>query len=167
MQRVKRNEATAARRRMYFYCVDAADGMTPETAEAGGQPQISIDGAAWTNDGIGVLVAVGSGEYYAEVTQATLDAANRVILGRYKSADTAEARAIPLQVFDAGELDIDSTGSGLTLAKALEVLVAARLGIASYDAESGVWTLKGRDGETTVATVTLGSNGTRTASEIA
>lgn len=88
---VKKNEATAARRRVYFHCVDATDGMTPETAEAGGQPQISVDGGAWTNTGIGVLVAIGNGRYYADLTQAICNVTDATINTRYKSAATAEA----------------------------------------------------------------------------
>lgn len=88
---IKTNEATAARRRVYFHCVDATDGITPETEEAAGQPQISVDGASWTNTGIGTLIAIGNGRYYADITQATVDVANAVICTRYKSANTAEA----------------------------------------------------------------------------
>ncbi len=88
---VKRNEATAARRRVYFHLVDATDGMTPETGEAGGQPQISVDGGGWTDTDIGVLVAIGNGRYYGELTQTLVDVADAVIETRYKSANTAEA----------------------------------------------------------------------------
>jgi hypothetical protein len=88
---VKKNEADAARRRVFFQCVDATDGMTPELSEAGGQPQISTDGAAWAGSGsIGVLVAVGNGRYYAIITQSILNVSNGVFPTRYKSANTAE-----------------------------------------------------------------------------
>jgi len=87
---VKKNEATAARRRVYFHCVDATDGMSPETGEAGGQPQISVDGASWTNTGIGVLSAIGNGRYYADLTQTVTNVDDAVICTRYKSANTAE-----------------------------------------------------------------------------
>lgn len=95
---VLKNEPTASLRRMYFHCVDVTDGMTPETGEAGGQPQILVDGA-WTNTGIGVLVAIGNGRYYAELTQAITNIADRsVIEGRYKSASTAEAVGTTVQI---------------------------------------------------------------------
>jgi len=97
---VIKNEATAARRRLYFHLVDAADGYTPETGEAGGQPQISSDGAAWTNTGIGVLVAVGNGTYYADVTQATVNDDHLLVMGRFKSAATREA--FSLNVLEVG-----------------------------------------------------------------
>jgi hypothetical protein len=96
--RVLKNEATAARRRAYFYCVDATDGMTPETGEAGGQPQISVDGGAFTNTGIGTLTAAGNGDYYADVTQATTNVNYATIRTRYKSANTAECRGSTLLV---------------------------------------------------------------------
>lgn len=85
------SEATAARRRMYFHCVDVTDGMTPETGEAAGQPQISKNGAAWGNT-TATLTAIGNGRYYVELTAAELDTVGS-ILGRYKSANTAEAIA--------------------------------------------------------------------------
>lgn len=87
---VNKNEPTAARRRVYFHLVDATDGMTPETGEAGGQPQISIDGGAWTDVGIGVLVHIGYGRYYAELTQVITNVDDALIETRYKSANTAE-----------------------------------------------------------------------------
>ena len=42
-------------------------------AEAGGQPQISVNSGAWTNTGIGVLVAIGNGRYSAPLTQAAVN----------------------------------------------------------------------------------------------
>lgn len=89
MRPVKANESTAARRRIYFHLVDP-DGITPVTGEAGGQPQISTNGGAWTNTGIGTLTAIGNGRYYADLTQAAVATAGDVIETRYKSATTAE-----------------------------------------------------------------------------
>ena len=97
---VNKNESTAARRRFYFFLVDYADGKTPELGENGGQPQISIDGAAWTNVGVGTLVHVGAagtnqGQYYAEATQAAVNIDGPAeIHARYKSGNTREARAL-------------------------------------------------------------------------
>ena len=62
-----------------------------------------------------------------------------------------------------GSLNVGSTATGLTLAKALEVLVAMLAGVASYDAAAGVWTVKGRDDATTIAEVTLAGSGNRPA----
>lgn len=93
---VKQSESTAALRRMFLHCVDATDGMTPETGEAGGQPQISVNGAGWGNT-TNTLVAIGNGRYYVELTATEL-ATLGVIEGRYKSAATAEAPGSTLQV---------------------------------------------------------------------
>ena len=48
---VELNEAAANRRRVYFQCFNAVDGITPEVAVAG-SPQLSLNGAAWTSTGI-------------------------------------------------------------------------------------------------------------------
>ena len=90
MKQVKANESIAARRRVFFQ-VTAADGVTPSTGEAGGQPQASYNGGAWTNAGIGVLVAVGNGRYYADLTQSAVAGVGDHIETRYKGAGTAES----------------------------------------------------------------------------
>lgn len=87
--RINKNEATAARRRVYFTVWDALQS-TPVTTEEGGQPQVSVDGGSWTNTGIGTLTAIGNGRYYAELTQALTNVDNAVIQTRYKSANTCE-----------------------------------------------------------------------------
>lgn len=95
---VHANEATAAQRQVYFHLVDATDGITAETGEAGGQPQISTMGAAWTSTGIGTLTAIGNGRYYAVLTQAAVATAGDVIETRYKSGNTAECPGTTVQV---------------------------------------------------------------------
>lgn len=85
------SESTAARRRVYFHCVDATDGMTPETGEAGGQPEISKNGGAWASTSA-TLTAIGNGRYYVTLTTGELDTLGNIQL-RYKSANTAEAVA--------------------------------------------------------------------------
>jgi hypothetical protein len=95
---VKANESTAARRRVYFDLRDAADGMTPETGEADGQPQISTNGGAWTDSGIGALTHIGHGRYYTDLTQATVASAGDLIETRYKSVATAESPGDSMQV---------------------------------------------------------------------
>lgn len=87
---VKAGTTTAAYKRAYFYCVDSTDGITPETGEAGGQPQISIDGGAFTASGIGTLASIGNGRYYADLSDSTVSVAGRRVLTRYKSANTTE-----------------------------------------------------------------------------
>jgi len=64
------------------------------------------------------------------------------------------------------ELNVDSTGGQLSMAKALEVTVARCVGDLAYNASSGVVTFYGRDGATTVATVKLTGGGNRTESAI-
>lgn len=107
---VQQSEATAAYRRMYFHCVDATDGLTPETGEATGQPQISVNGGAWGNT-TNTLAAIGNGRYYVEITAAELGTLG-IIEGRYKSANTAEALGMTLQVVPYDPYD--SVRMGLT-----------------------------------------------------
>jgi hypothetical protein len=124
------NESTAARRRAYFHVVDATDGMTPETGEAAGQPQISTNGGAWTNTGIGTLTHIGSGRYYADLTQAALATNGDVIVTRYKSAATAE---IPGTSFHVVAFDPhDAAALGLSR---LDTTVGSR----SSHAAADVW----------------------------
>lgn len=86
---IQANEATAARRRVYFQLV-GTDGLTPATGEAGGQPQASLNGAAWTSALIGTLTDIGNGRYYADLTTAAVATAGSWLETRYKSASTAE-----------------------------------------------------------------------------
>lgn len=109
---VKANQATANKRRVYFDLRDATDGQTPETGEAGGQPQISTNGGAWTNTGIGTLNAIGNGRYYADLTQVAVATAGDVIETRFKSANTVETRGDTVQVV-AYDPD-DAAGLGLS-----------------------------------------------------
>jgi len=99
------SETTAARRRVPFHLVDATDGMTPETGEAGGQPEISKNGGAWAST-TATLTAIGNGRYYVELTATELNTLGRVDL-RYKSANTAEAIASA----QVGALDIFSAAA--------------------------------------------------------
>src|SRR5689334_19540913 len=91
------NTATAAYRRVYFD-LRQSDGLSPATSEAGGQPQISSDGASWTNTGIGTLTAIGQGRYYADLTQTAVLTAGTAIETRYKSASTIECPGTSIHV---------------------------------------------------------------------
>lgn len=82
------SEGTAARRRFPVYLVDVTDGLTPETGEAAGQPQISKAGGAFANT-TATLTAIGNGNYYVELTATELNTLGAIIV-RYKSANTAE-----------------------------------------------------------------------------
>lgn len=96
------SSGTAAYRRFPLYLVDATDGITAETGEAAGQPQISKNGAAFANT-TATLTAIGNGAYYVELTTTELNTLG-VITVRYKSAATAEfsmsARVILADLFD-------------------------------------------------------------------
>jgi len=70
------------------FLVDSVDGLTPETGEAGGQPQITKVGAAWANT-TATLTAVGNGHYYVELTTTEFNTLGYFAI-RYKSAATAE-----------------------------------------------------------------------------
>ena len=110
---VKLNEATATKRRLYWYLVDATDGLSAETGEAAGQPQISTNGGAFTNTGIGTLTHMGNGQYYADVTQAACNGTvGDRILGRYKSAETAEAPSLNSLIITAHDAHADVATTG-------------------------------------------------------
>ena len=91
------NQGNSVRRQVYFHLV-AADGITPAAAEAGGQPQISINGGAWTNTGIGPLVAIGYGRYYAVLTLASVSKVGDEIETRFLSGTTAECPGPSIRV---------------------------------------------------------------------
>ena len=105
MRLVTANQATAAKRRVYFHLVDVTDGITAETGETGGQPQVSTNGGTWTNTGIGTLTSIGNGRYYADLTQTLVATAGDVIETRYKSANTAECPGDSVQVV---AIDVDN-----------------------------------------------------------
>lgn len=129
---VHANEATASQRRVYFDLRDATDGITPETGEAGGQPQISSDGAAFGDAGIGTLTHMGNGRYYADLTQAAVTTAGTLIETRYKSANTLESPGTSVQVvaFDPNDTSLglfdlsNSIETGLTLREALRLITS-------------------------------------------
>lgn len=102
---IKEGETVAARRRVYFDPKDVTDFNTPELSEANGQPQISVNGAAWTNTGIGVLSAVGNGAYYADLAEGTGESGD-FIRTRYKSANTAETRGSDVLIINIDPADL-------------------------------------------------------------
>lgn len=96
MQFFEQNESRSIYRRFIVFLVDATDGITPETGEAGGQPQISKNGEGFINTS-GTLVAIGNGSYYVELIQSEVETLG-MILVRYKSANTAEFQSIGLVI---------------------------------------------------------------------
>lgn len=81
------NDTEATRRRAWVFLVLDVDGKSPALDEAGGQPQISKNGAAYA-DTANLLVSLGNGNYYVELTQAEVDTEGMVYL-YYKSVLTA------------------------------------------------------------------------------
>ena len=160
---VKQNETTAAKRRMYFHCVDANDGMTPENGEGGGQPQISLSGGDWGNS-TNTLVLIGNGRYYLDLDTSEV-ASVGVIEGRYKSANTAEIPGTTVQVVAWDPYDVVSgifSKTGITeggtwdFAKAIKIMMAWTMGLArDKSGEDGVVEiLDPDDGETVIAELT-------------
>ncbi len=151
MQQFKQSETIAARRYFYLHLVDATDGITPETSESGGQPQISTNGSLFANTE-NTLTAVGNGLYYVALTASELGTLGVVVV-RYKSANTAEFQdiayvraldiystisvdnaAIADAVWDEAKADHTATGS---FGKLMQDIYTA-LGSLSIDL-GGVW----------------------------
>lgn len=146
---IKAGEATAARRRIAFD-LRGTDGITPALAEAGGQPQINIDGAGWTDTGVGTLVADGFGSYHADLTSGAVAVAGPVIRSRYKSAATAECPGDTVQVvaFDPALNPMDDvlgvTSGGLTLTNGLllRAVAAAMFGTLTETSDHSATAIK-------------------------
>lgn len=90
-------EALAFRRRVRFHVV-GTDGISPALGEAGGQPQVSVNDAAFTNVGIGVLVSIGFGRYYAVLDPGSVANIGDAIETRYKGPSTAETPGESVQL---------------------------------------------------------------------
>lgn len=126
-QLVKKNESTAANRRLYFFLVDSATGLTGVTS-AEGSPEISIDGGTWTTTGIGSLVEIGgggagNGYYYAELDQSTVNISSGIIQGRMKAVGAAEAPSLnQIQVVPWGPFDDWQGGTFSTTTDSLEAI---------------------------------------------
>ena len=148
---ILKSEATAARRRVPVWLVDATDGVTAETGVSG-TPRISKNGgasAAATNAITEVDATNMPGLYYAELTAGEVDTLGQVLIS-FKTAATAQWHgsakivafdphdavrmglgALPnaaadaaggLPISDAGGLDID------TKLAATNEITAARMG---------------------------------------
>ena len=126
----------------------------------------SFDGVTGVNL---VLVDTSADAFYAAnfdyeivLTGATIDGETvNAVLGQFSIGNRSD-----VTVDDILSGDIDSTGSPLTLKKAIEAIIAIVGGKASYNTTTGVWTVKGRDGATTIYVGTVTNEGTRTTSTI-
>ena len=68
---------------------------------------------------------------------------------------------------EVNEASIDSTDTeDISIAKALEILLGCAMGKTAFTASTGVWSIKGRDGVTEIATLTVSGSGNRSASGI-
>lgn len=86
MQKLLKDESTAARRRIPIICVDATDGVTPETGVtiSAGDLKLSKNGAAEGNHA-GTLTELAGGLYYYEATAGELDTLGFLTLRLSKS----------------------------------------------------------------------------------
>ncbi len=89
MRTIKIGEMTAQLLQAYFD-VWLLSGE-PALTEAGGQPQISINGQAFDATGIGPLVAVGFGRYTAAIDRTNITTVGDVLQTRYRSGITSES----------------------------------------------------------------------------
>ncbi len=86
---IKIGDLEVTHRRVYFD-IRELDGITPALGEEGGQPQISINGQGWADTGIGTLVEIGYGRYYADLSINVIQNVGDVIETRYAGPTTAE-----------------------------------------------------------------------------
>lgn len=128
MQTIFIGEATTARRRVYLDPVDAVDGATPELSEAGGQPQLSVNGGAFSNTA-NTLVHTSNGHYYVELSGTEYQTPG-IGCVRYKSANTQEVKVyvhfVSFDPYDANRLGLSYLNVlGATIAELTAPPVAA------------------------------------------
>jgi hypothetical protein len=144
MQTIKVSEATAARRRIYFDCLDATDGYTPETGLtfSSGELKLSKAGAAEANHS-GTVTEIGGGTYMYEATAAECNTLGILQFRVVKSG----VRGFRVRVQITG-IDVhDAASAGMTN---LSVATSALLTTAGYTdpltkangVETG-WTMQG------------------------
>lgn len=76
---------------VYFDVRLASDNLSPSLTETGGQPQVSINSGAFSNNGFSTLVSDGYGRYHATLNTGLLSiAVGDVLRTRYKGAVSAE-----------------------------------------------------------------------------
>lgn len=168
MQQFKLSEGTAARRRFYLHLVDATDGITPETGEAAGQPQISVNGAAFGNTSA-TLTAIGNGAYYVELTAGELGTLGAIMV-RYKSAATAEFQDVaymvaydPYAAAGLGLTNLDAAVSSRSSHSAADVwAVGARTLTGFGTLVADIWAYATRTLTAFAFSVTVGTNNDKT-----
>lgn len=155
---VKANEATASRRRVYFD-LRGSDGIAPALGETG-QPQVSSDGATWTNTGISAVTETGNGRYYADLTQTLVATAGTHVETRYKSAGTVECPGDSVDVvgfdpYDAVRLGLSGLANAAPGAANGLPINGANTGPVSW---TGGWSITNSGGDA-LALTSSGSNG--------
>lgn len=101
-------ESSSGRRRFYFFLT--TDGIVPATAEAGGQPTISINGGVATNTS-DTLRHIDTGGYYIILTQTEIGTLGKVLI-RYASGNTVEFK-------DLGSIESPSVSSDISSLKSM------------------------------------------------
>ena len=133
MQTIKQSEVTAARRRIYFDCLDATDGYTPETGLtfAAGELKLSKAGAAEANHA-GSVTEIGGGTYMYEATATEVNTLGVLQFRVVKTGVRGYRSRIQITGIDvhdgaaAGLTNLSvSTGSLLTTAGYVNPLTAA------------------------------------------
>ncbi len=153
---IKESEVDADNLKVYFDLRQAADIAAPATSEGGNQPQVSVNGGAWTNTGIGTLTHVGNGLYYASLSAASvLQNSNigDIIHTRYKSVNTIEARGTSIKVVE----NMD----GYTVEKILKTLLSFAAGVTAGGGSNSI-TFKSPDGDFDRISMSTDNNGNRT-----
>lgn len=99
MRLIKAGETNADQLKVYFD-IRLLDNISPALGETGGQPQLSINGNTFSNNGIFTLTLIGFGQYFALLDGAYLLVPGDILIPRYQGITTAESRAEPIQVID-------------------------------------------------------------------
>jgi hypothetical protein len=142
MQVIKKSEATSAKREIPFVCVDATDGVTPETGLtfAAGELQIRKAGGSYAN-AAGSVVEKAAGEYVYVPTTTEIDTDGVAVLKLVKtgvrngyfsvqvvSYDPYATGATETQVAQAVRAEMDANSTRL------DVAVSTRLATSGYTA---------------------------------
>jgi hypothetical protein len=134
MTMVKVNEATAARRRVLFFCADddSADSYAPKTGLtfSAGELKVSKTLASEAN-AVGTVTELGGGFYVYEFTAGEVDTLGVVGLRVAKTDVYSEMVQVMVVAFDP----FAAAGLGLTN---LDATVSSRLASASYEAPSSL-----------------------------
>lgn len=150
---IKQNEATGARRTVYFTAVNTADDSAYTGALSGADIRVSKSGGAEANS-LGTATHIATGLFKYELTTGECDTVGEVSLRLAKSGVYNDVRVVNIVAFDpysatslgltnldatvssnspenaaAGLLDLaDSIETGLTVRQALRAVLAGAIG---------------------------------------